>query len=538
MATVSYRNGRAEVRFYDQSGIRRQVALGEIPKRVAESAANHIQDLVNSSIGGLSANAENVVWASKQRPRIVSYLAELGLIPKPEKTEEPAPEPVKVVPTVDEWFSRYIQNRPGSDGSRKVWNRAKQQAVKFFGADRPIDAITSGDAVDYFESMQRGKGKLAATTSRKMIGVARQVFKRALKAGHITANPFHDDELPTSISDREKQYIDLPTIQSVLSVLPSAEWRAVIIFARFAGMRVQSELPLLKWSDIDEQENRFAVYSPKTKRTRRVPLFPEIRTALDDLRPITGDSEFVLRSLREKSNNWRTPLEKMLKRAGITSWSPLFNCLRSSAEIDIARRFGVVAATEWVGNSVQVAMKHYLRTTADDFKRASDFAPKDAPVTAQTEANRQEVCTHDAPMPATENPVNHGKPNKKRAFEENSEARSMDDIGLETNGRSLSPQTTCEHEAEWSEVIAPKDAPVERFIIELKSLGFDADQIRLVSVAMSRAGVMIEDMPGGMDSDFWRRREAETPSSPLYTNGDSTYPGGIVFGRGASGGDR
>jgi integrase len=101
-------------------------------------------------------------------------------------------------------------------------------------------------------------------------------------------------------------------------------------------MRVQSELPLLRWNDIDEQENRFAVYSPKTKRTRQVPLFPEIRKALEDLRPITGESEHVLGVLREKSNNWRTPLQKILTREGIEPWKPLFNCLRSSAEIDIA----------------------------------------------------------------------------------------------------------------------------------------------------------------------------------------------------------
>ena len=438
MASVSFRNGRAEIRFRDVSGIQRQIAFGKLSQRLAESASKHIHELVNAKIGGGSADAEHIRWATKQNPRIVSYLAELGLIPKPESIGETPPEPVKVVPTVDEWFTRYIQNRPGSDGSRKVWNRAKQQAVKFFGADRPIDAITSGDAVDYFESMQRGKGKLAVTTSRKMIGVARQVFKRALKAGHITTNPFHDDELPTSISDREKQYIDLPTIQSVLAVLNSAEWKAVIIFARYAGMRVQSELPLLKWSDIDEEQNLFAVYSPKTKKTRRVPLFPEIRSALDDLRPITGDSEYVLRSLREKSSNWRTPLEKMLKRAGIKPWSPLFNCLRSSAEIDIARRFGVVAATEWVGNSVQVAMKHYLRTTADDFKRASDFAHEDAHKDAPTDPNTPEVCTHVAHNPASGKPEKRGKPNKKRASEQNPETRSVDDIGLEPTTSTMS----------------------------------------------------------------------------------------------------
>ena len=77
MASVNYRNNRAEVRFYDHRGRRRTVALGKIPKWAAESAATHVQGLVNSKIGGLQANAENVKWARDQRPRIVDYLAML-----------------------------------------------------------------------------------------------------------------------------------------------------------------------------------------------------------------------------------------------------------------------------------------------------------------------------------------------------------------------------------------------------------------------------------------------------------------------------
>lgn len=495
MATVAWRNGRAEVRFYDHTGIRRQVALGKIPKRSAESAANHIQALVGARAGGLSPNPENVVWAADQRPRIVSYLAGLGLIPQPEAAPEPEPEPAVVVPTLTEWFDRYIANRPGSESSRKVWTRAKQQAVRHFGADRPIDKITTGDAVDWFESMQRGKKKLAATTARKMVGVARQVFKRAVKAGHIAVNPFHDDELPTSITHREKEYVDLPTIQSVLKVLPSAEWRAVIVFARFAGMRVQSELPLLKWVDIDEQENRFVVYSPKTKRTRRVPLFPEIRQALDDLRPITGDSEFVLRSLREKSNNWRTPLEKMLTRAGITPWAPLFNCLRSSAEIDIARQHGLQCATEWVGNSVQVAMRHYVRSTSEDFSRAagaeSNFAPKDAPITARNAAKQPETAPTIAPIGNPPEAAKRGKPNKKRGFSETAEPRSMVPTGLETIGATETLNMVYDNRCTDQDHFAPKDAPVERFVAELRASGFTAAQIRMIDVALARAGLML-----------------------------------------------
>ena len=115
-----------------------------------------------------------------------------------------------------------------------------------------------------------------------------------------------------------------------------------------------------------------------------------------------------------------------------------------------------MAATEWVGNSVQVATKHYLRTTADDFKRASDFAP----VTAQTGANTQEVCTHDTPMPSTERTVNHGKPNKKRASGQNPETREVDDIGLEPIAGSLFTSTS--YEEQWNQriAVAPEDAPI------------------------------------------------------------------------------
>ncbi|MFO0428038.1 MAG: hypothetical protein ACK526_15850 [Planctomyces sp.] len=87
-------------------------------------------------------------------------------------------------------------------------------------------------------------------------------------------------------------------------------------------------------------------------------MFPEIRQALEDLLLITGDGEFVLGVLREKSANWRTPLGKMLRRAGLKTWKALFNSLRASAEIDIARTYGLQCATEWVGNSVQIAMRH------------------------------------------------------------------------------------------------------------------------------------------------------------------------------------
>lgn len=164
-------------------------------------------------------------------------------------------------------------------------------------------------------------------------------------------------------------------------------------------------------------------------------IFPEIKQALEDLLPITGDSEFVLGRRLKTKNNWGTPLMKMVVRAGIPSWSAVFNSLRASGEIDIARTYGLQCATEWVGNSVQVALKHYVRSTDADFERASNpipnFGPLGGPEPARSNANQDELVRSVVQSSESANPEELKKPNKKRAFGENSEARSMVPTGLE-----------------------------------------------------------------------------------------------------------
>ena len=180
----------------------------------------------------------------------------------------------------------------------------------------------------------------------------------------------------------------------------------------------------------------------KTKATRRIPIFPEIRQALEDLLPITGGSEYVINVLRRKSKNGRTPLQKLMIRAGLESWPSLFNAMRASGETDIARTHGLQCAFQWVANSVQIAMKHYVRATAEDFKKAANqenrFAPKVAPEPAASEANRAELLPRLLPSETNEKPAKHCKPNKKRASGEISLAREVDDIGLEPTTSTMS----------------------------------------------------------------------------------------------------
>ena len=116
--------------------------------------------------------------------------------------------------------------------------------------------------------------------------------------------------------------------------------------------------------------------------------------------------------------------------------------MRASGETDIARTHGLQCAVQWVGNSVQIAMKHYVRATAEDFKKAANqdtsFAPKVAPEPACIEGNGAELLPRLLPSRSTERPAKHSKSNKKRASGEISLAREVDDIGLEPTTSTMS----------------------------------------------------------------------------------------------------
>ncbi len=70
--------------------------------------------------------------------------------------------------------------------------------------------------------------------------------------------------------------------------------------------------------------------------------------------------------------NLRTTFEKIVKRAGLTPWPRLFHNLRSSRQTELAERFPSHVVCDWLGNSEDIARKHYFQTTDDHFARALD----------------------------------------------------------------------------------------------------------------------------------------------------------------------
>ncbi len=149
--------------------------------------------------------------------------------------------------------------------------------------------------------------------------------------------------------------------------------------ARYAGLRMPSEIRNLKWRDISE--TKFHIQTGKTGG-RDVPLFPRLAAELQKYRA-KSKGEFVFPSLRKLSPSVTAErLKALLKSCGIQPWPLLFNTLRASCITDQRRRgLHDELLNAIFGNSARVRAKHYVKILEDDYARLSgkDAGPADVP---------------------------------------------------------------------------------------------------------------------------------------------------------------
>lgn len=130
------------------------------------------------------------------------------------------------------------------------------------------------------------------------------------------------------------------------------------------------------WGDVDWENDRLTVHSPKTEHHpggefRLIPLFPELRRELEAVFDLAEPgTEFIITRYRDVNANLRTQPLRIIKRAGLTPWPKLFHNLRSTRQTELEESFPSHVVCKWIGNSQDVARKHYLQVTDDHFSRA------------------------------------------------------------------------------------------------------------------------------------------------------------------------
>lgn len=310
MASVSNdRNGTRRILFVAPDGKRRAIRLGRIGQRDAESIARHVEALLAASIAGTPIPRPTAVWLDGIGARLRAKLAKVGLCQG------------RASLALGEFLTGYVDGRNDvGQATAMVLRQAARRVIAVLGADTRLDAVTPEDAAR-FKAWLIDRG-CSRSTVAKWCRYARHFFTVAVQRKLITENPFAHVRGRQVVGDpAQRKLIHAEEVLRVLDVIPDAQWRAVIILARWGGLRIPSEAVALQWSDVNWERGTFIVRSRKTAHhkdggIRVVPLFPEVRAVLDELWESAAEGEpRVLARLADATKNFQTQLARYCERA-------------------------------------------------------------------------------------------------------------------------------------------------------------------------------------------------------------------------------
>jgi integrase len=256
--------------------------------------------------------------------------------------------------------------------------------MRFFQPDELLASVTADRAIQFRQWLvpQRGKQNpvLAEATIRKTCGIMSELFAAALRERLVIENPFNTAGIKKAVRpNRAREYfVSLDEAQRLLDACVGSEERLMVGLARFAGLRMPSEIRDLRWSDFDAAGRTLTIRSPKTAHhkaggVRRVPVFPLLMRLLEAHRVSAGDSEYLMPTLRGYSA-LSVRMRRVIRHSGITDYPRAMHNLRLSciSEWVVAERRDLVTVSEWAGHTIQIMSQHYLRQiNADSASRAA-----------------------------------------------------------------------------------------------------------------------------------------------------------------------
>jgi|694.fasta_scaffold01219_33 site-specific recombinase XerD len=370
-------NGRFRVQVSRTDGRRSTIRLGKVPKNHATYVKSRIEDLDAARRMGASPSPETAQWLAIVDSRLIRRLSVAGLVVLADRS----------VHTLATAAARMLEESTAQPQTRRHHEDLHAAlAAHLGGKDRNLATITPAEAHAFRRWLEE---HYAPATVAKQIKRCRQLFTYAVKRGMIAESPFAEVRAGSQSNPARQAYIDVPTINRVLAACPDARWRLIVGLARFAGLRVPSELFALRWADV--RADRLRVESPKTagqgKPERFVPITPSLRPILEDfttsvppsrrvptwrlLVPPAGSTEKAL-----STTNLRTGLMDIITAAGLKAWPKLYHNLRASCQTDLESQFPTHVVCAWLGNTPKVASEHYLQVREDDWRKACSATPK------------------------------------------------------------------------------------------------------------------------------------------------------------------
>jgi integrase len=379
------------IQFEAADGQRKTIRLPGLNANQVKAVNRHIRALNAARIANLSVEEETARWLSGVSGWLRDKLIEVGLIESRE---------VKPTEILSVFLRDYMANREALVKSGKLESSTtsidyltRDCLIEFFGPDKPLQEISEGDALDFYdwllaeggrptkrcgsETVIRERKSLKPSTVHKRCSIASKFFLHARRKRIIDKNPF-DAVNKGNMAATDNKFLSAKDANKVLAELPDSQWKLLFALARWGGLRTGSEPRQLKWEHVDWIGQRILIHAPKNKRyegkdKRLIPLYAELLPLLRACRAEAAkDEQYVLPMLIGRSDaSLRDTMFRAIASAGLKVWPNLWRSLRSTRQTELEDRGTPThVVCYWMNNSPKVAQKHYLKVHEDHYAKA------------------------------------------------------------------------------------------------------------------------------------------------------------------------
>jgi integrase len=353
-----------------------RLRLGRVHEDLHHEYRSRIRELQADVTARRPSHPQLIEWVTRLPERHRKALERWGLITGYGQADM----------TLGKFLAEHFANLHVKPGTIVHYGQTRKELETFFGPGKLLRDIVPLDG-DKFRTFLITR-KLSPATVNRRVGVARQLFGKAVDAGYLRDNPFRKLKVGSQANPKRQHFITHEVAERVLGSMFDPEWRLIFALSRYGGLRCPSEHLQLTWDDINWEAKKIWVRSPKTEHHaggegRWVPLFWELeRYLLECYHAAPEGSKHVITRYRSSNTNLRTQLLRHLKRAGVDAWPKLFHNLRSTRQTELEETFPAGQVCKWMGNSPKIADRHY-RQTQDHLFIAAATRPEAAQKAAQ-----------------------------------------------------------------------------------------------------------------------------------------------------------
>ena len=192
-----------------------------------------------------------------------------------------------------EWALSYFKNKSASHQDRTV-RRLENYIFPWLGS-KPISEIS---APQILESLKRIEKLNKLETAHRTLQATSQVFRYAVQTGRALRDPCVDlrGALPATVVKHMASFTEPKEIAELLRAIDGFTGSITVQVALRLSPLVfvrPSELRTAKWADIDIEAKEWRYRVSKTNTMHLVPLSTQAVKLLEEIRPISGNGEFV-----------------------------------------------------------------------------------------------------------------------------------------------------------------------------------------------------------------------------------------------------